>query len=120
MGRHSRGLSCLLLVGVGVECLDVPLEVVRGDDVHHGLGEHFSVVFWKSFFHELLDRSRGNPIDAGDDGVGAGRDGVGVGRERLERAAQLPMAIERRSKARMLNSHARDNRKRSRATNQRG
>ena len=30
---------------------------------------------------------------------------IGVGRERLERAAQLPMAIERRSKARMLNSH---------------
>ncbi|EGB03451.1 hypothetical protein AURANDRAFT_68007 [Aureococcus anophagefferens] len=59
MGRHSRGLSCLLLVGVGVECLDVPLEVVRGDDVLHGLGEHFSVVLWKSFFHELLDRSRG-------------------------------------------------------------
>ncbi|EGB04197.1 hypothetical protein AURANDRAFT_67362 [Aureococcus anophagefferens] len=59
MGRHSRGLSCLLLVGVGVECLDVPLEVVRGDDVLHGLGEHVRVVLWKSFFHELLDRSRG-------------------------------------------------------------
>ena len=68
----------------------------------------------------LLSAVDPSPIDAGDDGVGAGRDGVGVGRERLERAAQLPMAIERRSKARMLNSHARDNRKRSRATNQRG